>query len=198
MAWLCAAGIRPDTVGAAELAVFRAINELPGWLYPPAWLLMQYGTFITIPVSALVALGLRRVRLACELLAAGIGVWLLAKVVKDLAPRARPGALLDAVELRGVGAGGRGFPSGHAAVAAAMAFVLVAWLPGRWKWAPVGLGLVVCFGRVYVGAHLPLDVVGGAGLGIVAGAIATVLGGVPLPRGSARSTSVVSGGPDTD
>lgn len=192
---LCAGVVRPEMVGDAEVEVFRVVNQLPGWLYPPAWLLMQYGTFITIPIAALCALLVRRVRLACELLAAGIGVWLLAKVVKDLAPRGRPGALLDAVELRGVGAGGRGFPSGHAAVAAAMAFVLVAWLPGRWKWAPIGLGVVVCFGRVYVGAHLPLDVVGGAGLGLAAGALATTLGGVPA-TGSAGELGPLSGVPD--
>jgi hypothetical protein len=39
-----------------------------------------------------------------------------------------------------------------------------------------------------VGAHLPLDVVGGAALGIAAGALVTFVGGVPgrgsVPAGS--------------
>jgi glycosyltransferase 2 family protein len=50
------------------------------------------------------------------------------------------------------------------------------------------LAAVVAGGRVYAGAHLPLDVVGGIGVGVVAGAAARwVLGlggvGVP-PRGA--------------
>ena len=46
---------------------------------------------------------------------------------------------------------------------------------------PVGDGaplpLVVCLARVHVGAHLPLDVVGGAGLGLaIAGGVRLLLG----------------------
>jgi undecaprenyl-diphosphatase len=189
---LCSWAVDPATVGGLERAVFRSVNELPGWIYPPTWVLMQFGTFITIPLSAAAAVLMRSVRLGCELLVAGIGAWLLAKLVKDLFPRGRPGALLDAVELRGVGAGGRGFPSGHAAVAAAMAFVLFAWLPGRWRWLPVGLGAIVCFGRVYVGAHLPLDVVGGAALGVAVGALTTALGGRRVETGAASDPGTAS------
>jgi membrane-associated phospholipid phosphatase len=35
------------------------------------------------------------------------------------------------------------------------------------------------FGRMYVGAHLPLDLVGGAALGAIAGSLANLLVGVP-------------------
>ena len=39
------------------------------------------------------------------------------------------------------------------------------------------LALTVCLARVYVGAHLPLDVVGGAGLGLaVAGCMRLLIG----------------------
>jgi len=37
---------------ALETQVFRGVNELPDALYNPIWPLMQYGTFITIPVLA--------------------------------------------------------------------------------------------------------------------------------------------------
>ena len=63
--------------------------------------------------------------------------------------------------------GSLGFPSGHAAVAAALTAVVAAHLSRRWL--IIALGSAVILGRLYVGAHLPLDVVGGVALGAVAG-----------------------------
>ena len=183
-----------DHVGELEERIFRWVNEGPDFLYPPWWALMQYGTFITIPLATLIALLLRRIRLAVELAVAGIGVYLLAKVVKEVFPRGRPGAVLDDARLRGIGPEGLGFPSGHAAVSAALAFVLFAYLPRAWRWAFVVLGVIVSVGRLYVGAHLPLDVVGGAALGIAAGALVTFVGGVPeRASDAAGSPSTVDG-----
>jgi membrane-associated phospholipid phosphatase len=96
---------------------------------------MQYGTFITIPVATIIALLFHGVRLAIELGVAGIAVYELAKLAKDAFPRGRPGAVLVDAHLRGVPAGQQGFPSGHAAVSAALAFILFAYLPGRWRWS---------------------------------------------------------------
>jgi membrane-associated phospholipid phosphatase len=58
------------------------------------------------------------------------------------------------------------FPSGHAATSFAAATVLTAYAP---RWWPVWflLALAVGFSRIYVGVHYPLDVVGGAALGVV-------------------------------
>ena len=63
------------------------------------------------------------------------------------------------------------FPSGHAATSFAAATVLSFARP---RWAPAFylLALAIGFSRVYVGVHYPLDVVGGAVLGI---AVATAL-----------------------
>jgi undecaprenyl-diphosphatase len=173
--WLASDGTASDP----ERAVFLFFNDASDALYPLIWPLMQYGTFITIPLVTLVALLLGWRRLALELAVAGVGVYLIAKIAKTIWVRDRPGRVLDEAHLRGVGAGEHGFPSGHAAVSAALAFILFAFLPGRWRWVPVGLAVVVSAGRLYVGAHLPLDVLGGACLGVAAAAIATYVGSVP-------------------
>jgi membrane-associated phospholipid phosphatase len=178
-----------DHVGALEERTFRWVNDAPDFLYPGWWLLMQYGTFITIPLAALISLLLHRIRLAVELAVAGVGVYLFAKVVKEAFPRGRPGAVLEDPRLRGIGTEGLGFPSGHASVSAALAFVLFAYLPRMWRWVIVVLGVIVSVGRLYVGAHLPLDVVGGAALGVAAGALVTFVGGVPERMGARRPPS---------
>ena len=62
-----------------------------------------------------------------------------------------------------------GFPSGHAARAAMFAFVLVYALSERFpRWCNLIwlYPILICFSRVYVLQHYPLDVIGGAILGI--------------------------------
>jgi glycosyltransferase 2 family protein len=177
-------------LSALEINVFRSVNDLPDSFRPFIWPLMQYGTFITIPVLTVIALVFRRFRLAAAVATAGVGVYLLARVVKEMVDRGRPGALLDGVEMREVfGEGSLGFPSGHAAVAAALTVVASAYVSTRWSVLTIMLAAVVVVGRIYVGAHLPLDLVGGLALGAAAGAIANLILGVP-ERGSERSGMV--------
>ena len=164
----------------AETQAFRVVNDLPDSLYPFVWPLMQYGTFITIPALTLVAIAIRRYRAAAALAVSGIGVYLLARVVKAAVERGRPGSLLADVHAREVfGEGSLGFPSGHAAVAAALAFTGGIYFGGWAFWVGVALAIVVSLGRLYVGAHLPLDVIGGAALGIIAGSVAHMVIGIP-------------------
>ena len=168
--------VEASRIGEPELDVFRAINDLPGALFPALWPLMQFGAVLVVPATAAAAAAFRRYRLAVEVVAAGVAAWLLAKVVKDLVFRERPAAILDQVNLHGASAAGRGFVSGHAAIVFALAVLVTPHLPRKWRWAPWAMAVVVGFARVYVGAHLPLDVVGGAGLGLLLGGTARLAG----------------------
>ncbi len=165
-----------------EVGVFRAVNGLPEELHTYVWPVMQYGTFITIPLLAALAFAFRRFRLGLALLLGGVVVYLLALVVKEIVDRGRPAAFVDGVHAREIfGPDSLGFPSGHAAVATALTVVVAAHLPRGWAIAAVTVALVVMFGRMYVGAHLPLDLIGGAALGAIAGGVANLLV-PPSPR----------------
>ena len=165
-----------SAVTELETSIFNAVNDLPQRLYAVVWPSMQYGTFITIPVLSLIAFAFRRFRLGLAMLMAGVSVYLIALVVKETVERGRPGGLIDGVEAREVfGAESLGFPSGHAAVAASLTVVVAAHLSRRWAIAAAILAFAVMFGRMYVGAHLPLDLVGGAALGAMAGGVANLV-----------------------
>ena len=61
--------------------------------------------------------------------------------------------------------GNPSFPSGHAATSFACAATL-AWLTPLSPIALYALAALIAFSRVYVGVHYPLDVIGGAALGL--------------------------------
>jgi len=166
-------------VSDAETAVFRGLNGTTVLPFVLVWPVMQLGNVTVVPVSAAVAAALKRWRLAGELLIAGVATYLLAKVVKGIVPRGRPDRLLDDVVVRGADAVGRGFVSGHAATLTALAVVAWPWLGRRERVAVAVLVTVVCLTRVYVGAHLPLDVVGGAGLGLAVAGLTRLVFGRP-------------------
>jgi membrane-associated phospholipid phosphatase len=175
---LAAVPTRGQNVPGFEASVFRAVNDLPSWLYPSAWPIMQLGNGLAPAVAAIAVLPWRRFRLALGLAFSGLAVYLLDKVVKAAVPRGRPSQLLNGVHVHGGLATGEGFPSGHAAVAFALATIAWLWFGPRIRWVFLALALLVAVARVFVGAHLPLDVVGGAGLGTAVGALVGLVSSV--------------------
>jgi membrane-associated phospholipid phosphatase/predicted Ser/Thr protein kinase len=176
--------IHADRIGTRETDLFRLVNDLglPSWSDPGVWLVMQLGVIGAVPVVAAVALGLRRLRLALDAVLAAGGIYLFAKLVKEFVKRGRPQTLLDPVHILGEPARGLGYVSGHSAVAVALATVASPYLGRRGRRVAWALAAAVCLSRMYVGAHLPLDVIGGAAMGWAAGGLVHLILGAPESR----------------
>jgi membrane-associated phospholipid phosphatase len=160
-----------------EEQAFRVANEATDRIRVPVRGVMQAGTFGTVPAVSALALLFRRPRLAAGLAVGGTLAWLTAKLIKPVGGRDRPNGVLDDVTLRERIEGDLGWPSGHAAVATTLAFVAAPELPRSARPFLAGVVATVGFGRMYVGAHLPHDIVGGAGLGMMISAVIPSAGG---------------------
>ena len=122
-------------------------------------------------VGAVLALVWRRpwllvLLLASDFVADGLSLALRQAIGRDRPPLVYPEPkALVAVPHTGA------FPSGHASSAFACATVL-AWASPRLRVPALVLAAAIAWSRVYVGVHWPLDVLGGAVLGVL---VATVL-----------------------
>jgi undecaprenyl-diphosphatase len=163
---ITALSARRNGVGYREANVFRAVNSLPDSLYTPAWVIMQLGSLSAVPAAAGAALLTHDRELAGRLLAGGMGVWALAKVVKQVVRRPRPATLVSGTRARGRDASGLGYLSGHTGVAIALGAAAFPRLGPAGRAVVVAVVPIVGLSRIYVGAHLPLDIVGGAALGL--------------------------------
>ena len=163
----------------------RVTTWMFGW--PPAWRGGMHAIwwFATRPVALLwIGLALlvsRRPQPAVAMTAAALASWGLALLTKQVVGRDRPStALLGGTPRDALT--GHGYPSAHAALAAALV-VPVWFVAPRWcrPFLAVAVALVAV-SRVYSGAHFALDALGGVALGVMCGAGALVVFSTVRPR----------------
>jgi membrane-associated phospholipid phosphatase len=167
--------LKTGTLGWDE-SLFRALNQVlaaaASVLTPLSHLFLPAGILAVVALGAVYVVARNRsvMPVAAGVLAAGIA-WGLAHAAKAIADRPRPYDVMAGVVLRQAPAHGTSFPSSHTAVTLAVAIALVPFLARPLAAVGIGYAVLVGWSRVYLGVHYPLDVLGGAGVGMAAGGL---------------------------
>jgi len=159
---------------AWEVAWTSDVARWPRWIGLPLEIVMQTGTRWVVVVVAAFLIGVGRVRLGLTAAVAGAVAWIASRLLKDVFDRPRP-TMGDIGRPLREAADGFAFPSSHATIATALVVTVVAGLWGARRARQMAVGALVvvatCLGRLYVGAHWPLDVLAGTVLGLAASAL---------------------------
>ena len=133
------------------------------------------GNEIVFMVVALILFWCVSKRQGCYLLLTGLYATVLVQAAKPIFCIPRPWVIdpgFTIVEAARADAGGFSFPSGHAQNISGTLGAL--FLARKEKWLRtlcVVLIVLVCFSRMYLGVHTPLDVLVGAGIGLLCAAV---------------------------
>ncbi|RDI55218.1 undecaprenyl-diphosphatase [Nocardia mexicana] len=174
--WVTRTGVLDD----ADRRFFHWINSAPDALYRPLWAAQLIGVLGAPLVVAVGAASVGRHRLAAVmLLLPPVKLLVEYDILKELVWHPRPGAAIPGAVLRDVPLAGPAFPSGHAIILFGMATLLHPYLGNRWRRVVFGTATAAVLVRVYLGAHTPLDVLGGAAAGITVGSVLNLVVGVP-------------------
>ena len=131
--------------------------------------------FIAAAILMLIFQKTRRSGVA-SLGAMGFGLLATNLTIKPLVARARPWVVMEGFETLVRSPDMNSFPSGHTCAAFAFAAAVCSTLPWRWgKAAAIAAAVLMGFSRLYVGVHFPSDVLAGALIGILCGALASWL-----------------------
>lgn len=151
-----------------ETSIFNTIYRWPEALEPMFLFVTQFGSIYILLILSVLYLLKKYYHIVIRLLMSGMLAYLLAGVAKDLVGRPRPSELLLDIIVRDFYVRGPGFPSGHVALATAIALTLGRYIPRKYLWLVPLFVISVAVSRVYLGAHAPLDLVGGFAIGWVA------------------------------
>ena len=144
------------------------VHHRAGWINPIFEALSWIGTqgLVWLVIAAVLAVWWRRPWLFFQVLVADFAAQLLATGLKAAIERTRPSSAYADPKPLVHAPHDNSFPSGHAASSFACATILAFFVP---RAAPAFflLAAAIAWSRVYVGVHYPLDVLGGAVLGVL-------------------------------
>jgi len=97
----------------------------------------------------------------------------VAQILKQTAAQDRPTASIPGLDVHGYPKDpyGNAYPSAHTSVVVALVTALWPWLTWPQRVVGVTVAVLVALNRLYIGAHWPVDVVGGAAIGLLSGAV---------------------------
>jgi len=167
-----------------ELRLTEWINDVPDWVGSALYPVMQMGTFAGPIIGAvLIAIFRRDLVLSVAVVLTGLVTWFAAKGVKKMVERGRPLTYLPDIVVREGDGTGIGYISGHSAVAASAAIMVMVALPRQWRPLAAVIAVLVGIARIVHGVHLPADVVGGWSFGVLLGLAGLwIAGSIPSRR----------------
>jgi membrane-associated phospholipid phosphatase len=170
-----------------DASLFRILNQVPAAaasvLTPLSRLFLPAGIIVVVVLILVYVVARNRSVLPVAAAAAAAGLaWALAHVAKAIADRPRPYEVMADAVLRQQPAHGTSFPSSHTAVTLAVAIALVPFVARPVAAAGIGYAVLTGWSRVYLGVHYPLDILGGAGIGMTTGGVILLALGMLLRR----------------
>jgi membrane-associated phospholipid phosphatase len=155
-------------ISQLEKDIFNLINGISFNIGLPLTIVMFSGTIFGILIFVALAYFFKKKRLCFDLLLAGGLGGAFSELFKIIVARERPVALLAPI-IREVSAVGFGFTSGHTTVVTAMAVIFTPYLKKKYRKFVWLFVLLIALGRIYLGVHFPVDVIGGYFLGLFVG-----------------------------
>lgn len=150
-----------------EAVLLRVYRLRAPWLTPTMCAFTRLGDTSSWIAFGLLLVACGAAPAALSLAAAAVFATLLSAPAKRFCRRTRPDGRIRGFDAILANPDAFSFPSGHTAVAVAVAAALL----GDPALAPLAAVLAtgVAASRIYLGAHYPLDVAAGAALGVLAG-----------------------------
>ena len=154
---------RKHQLNGVSAQIFYFFNNMPDVFKIPSLIATEaLGAAYPIILCIAIPAFYKRFRLAWLFFVTVGGTGVMMEFFKLIAKEPRPAALLNGnLHQRAIEVGLNSFPSGHMAVATAMALTLLLILPKAWRWVAVAWMVIVGVSRIYLGVHTLGDVVGG-------------------------------------
>jgi undecaprenyl-diphosphatase len=157
--------------------LFTLINQLPHNLFTDCFFGILSGVGYAGIVWFIIGISLfiweeikdRRLLLS-QIIAGATSFFLVDILLKNFFQRSRPEFRLPSAIVVMDFTKSYSFPSGHTAVAFAMAYILSRKYK-KWSWFYYLLAILIAFSRIYLGKHYPGDILAGAMLGTMIGIV---------------------------